>query len=151
MEHLDTLVTADLVRHEGYKEEIYLDSVGEKTFGIGHLVTPKDDEWAKPVGARVGSDRIAEAFKGDLRIAYFIAYGIFDGLADRPLEVQRVLINMAFNLGGPRLRKFKKMIAAYEAEDYITMADEMQDSKWFRQVGSRGRELVARIRKLGET
>ena len=150
MDTLATIVTADLVRHEGYKEEVYLDSVGEKTFGIGHLVTPKDDEWVKPVGASVSSDRIADAFRGDLRTAYFVAYGIFDDLANRPMEVQRVLINMAFNLGGPRLRKFKKMIAAYEAEDYTTMADEMQDSKWFRQVGSRGRELVARIRKLGE-
>ena len=150
MDTLATIVTADLVRHEGYKEEVYLDSVGEKTFGIGHLVTPKDDEWNRPVGASVSSDRIADAFRGDLRIAYFVAYGIFDDLAARPLEVQRVLINMAFNLGGPRLRQFKKMIAAYEAEDYTTMADEMQDSKWFRQVGSRGRELVARIRKLGE-
>ena len=52
-----------------------------------------------------------------------------------------LLINMAFQLGGPRLRKFKLMIAAVEVEDYREKSLQMEDSRWFGQVGRRSVEL----------
>ena len=48
---------------------------------------------------------------------------------------------MAFQLGGPRLRKFNLMIAAVEVEDYREMSLQMEDSRWFKQVGRRSLEL----------
>jgi len=41
---------------------------------------------------------------------------------------------MAFNLGA-RLLEFKKFLAAYNARDWKTAADEMMASKWANQVG----------------
>jgi lysozyme len=49
---------------------------------------------------------------------------------------------MAFNLGVPRLCKFKKMWAAVEAEDFSTAAKEMLDSRWANQVKSRSTKLA---------
>jgi lysozyme len=49
---------------------------------------------------------------------------------------------MAFNLGVPRLCKFKKMWAAIEAKDFPTAAKEMLDSRWANQVKSRSTKLA---------
>ena len=54
---------------------------------------------------------------------------------------QGVLINMMYNLGWPRLSKFKKMLAAFESKDYKLASIEMLDSKWAVQVGRRATEL----------
>ena len=55
---------------------------------------------------------------------------------------QLVLVDMAFNMGVPRLRKFKKMWAAIHDNDYMTAAKEMLDSKWATQVKSRSHKLA---------
>jgi lysozyme len=59
-----------------------------------------------------------------------------------------VLIDMCFNLGMPRFKKFKRMIAALERTDYIDAAAEMLDSKWARQVGNRAIELADLMRGI---
>ena len=59
---------------------------------------------------------------------------------------QRVLANMAFNLGETRLRKFKRMWAALGKADYRTASEEMLDSKWAKQVGVRATRLAKRMR-----
>ena len=48
-----------------------------------------------------------------------------------------VLIDMCFNMGISTLSKFKKFFAAIEASDFKKAAIEMEDSKWFKQVGQR--------------
>ena len=48
---------------------------------------------------------------------------------------------MCFNMGSPRVSKFKKMFAALEVQDYQTASKEMLDSKWANQVPNRARRL----------
>ena len=55
---------------------------------------------------------------------------------------QLILIDMAFNMGVPRLCKFKKMWAAVETEDFPTAAKEMLDSRWATQVKGRATKLA---------
>lgn len=62
-------------------------------------------------------------------------------------------VNLAFNMGVPRLAGFKDTLAALQAGDYETAANELQDSRWFRQVGDggggyfdRGEEIVSQVR-----
>ena len=55
---------------------------------------------------------------------------------------QLVLIDMAFNMGVPRLCKFKRMWAAVHNNDFQTAAKEMLDSKWAVQVKSRSHKLA---------
>ena len=50
---------------------------------------------------------------------------------------------MCFQLGRPRLSKFKNMIAAVEDLDWERMADEMENSNWFRQTPNRAKRLIA--------
>ena len=58
-----------------------------------------------------------------------------------PEKIQHVLVNMCFNLGGTRLSKFRNMLQACREHNWDRMAAEMQDSRWFNQVGRRSIEL----------
>jgi len=62
---------------------------------------------------------------------------------------RKVVLDMRFNLGPGGFRGFKKMIAALAAGDYKAAAAEMVDSKWYRQVKTRGVRL-ARMMRTGE-
>jgi len=136
------IIKEDLIRHEGYKREIYLDHLGYPTFGVGHLVTEKDIEHTWPVGTPITDDRILAVFEEDFLDALEDAESLVDGLYNKPDAVIRVLVNMAFNIGRTRLKQFKKMLHAIEEGDYDKAADEMEDSKWYNQVGRRSKELV---------
>jgi lysozyme len=69
-------------------------------------------------------------------------YKDFDKLSD---DRQRVLVNMAYNLGGKRLGGFKRMKQALEAGDYAAAAKEMRSSKWALQVKDRALDLANRM------
>ena len=144
--NLTEQIKEDLVRHEGYVTEIYLCSEGYPTFGIGHMVTENDMEHTWPVGTPVTDERILQVFHDDCKVAVADVELLVDNLSDHPDFVSRVLVNMAFNIGRPRLSKFKNMLAAIEAKDYNLAAEEMIDSKWYRQVGRRSEELVEIMR-----
>ena len=55
---------------------------------------------------------------------------------------RRVLIDMAFNLGVSGLLSFQNMIGALEVGNYQVAAEEMLDSRWAKQVGSRAERLA---------
>ena len=65
-----------------------------------------------------------------------------------PEDVQRVIANMMFNMGRPRLSKFKGMKRGVDARDWNAAADEMVDSAWYRQVTKRADRLVERMRNV---
>ena len=68
-------------------------------------------------------------------------FGSEDGFYNLPEDIQHVLVNMCFNLGGNRLSNFKNMLEACREHDWERMAREMEDSRWFKQVGRRSLEL----------
>jgi len=140
------IVKEDLIRHEGYVTEIYLCSEGYPTFGIGHMVTEADMEHTWPVGTPVTDERILDVFKEDCEIAYSDACALVLNFAGQSTDAQRVLVNMAFNLGRNRLGQFKKMLKAVNEGNYAKAADEMVDSRWYKQVGRRSEELVEIMR-----
>jgi len=55
---------------------------------------------------------------------------------------QNVVLEMAYNLGIPRLLKFKKMLANLEKRDYNHAALEMLNSRWREQVKDRAITLA---------
>ena len=55
---------------------------------------------------------------------------------------QLILVDMAFNMGVPRLGKFKKMWAAIHENNFEEAAKEMLDSRWANQVKSRATKLA---------
>ena len=133
---------------EGVKYEIYKDHLGYPTFGIGHLITENDPEHGEPNGTEISEERVNEVFETD--VAKFVSESkiLFPDLDDLPDVAQQVIVNMAFNMGRPRLSKFKNFIAGVNDRDWTRAAEEMMDSRWATQVGDRAIRLRNQILTL---
>jgi lysozyme len=133
---------------EGCKYEIYLDHLGLPTFGIGHLVLDSDMEYGQEVGTPVSEDRVNECFAKDVETVLSESLQLYPNFQVLPEEVKLIIANMMFNMGRPRLSKFKGMKAAVDAGDWHRAAVEMVDSKWYQQVTNRADRLVQRMREV---
>ena len=142
---------AEIKRHEGEVLEVYEDSLGYLTFGVGHLIKDSDDEHGQPVGTPVSQERVDDVYDYDFdkhldeTIHLFESKGGEDFYA-LPENIQHVLVNMTFNLGGTRFSKFNNMWKGVVSCDWEKVAVEMEDSKWFGQVGRRSVELQEMVR-----
>ena len=134
---------------EGVKYEIYKDHLGYPTFGIGHLIVELDEEYGEPIGTGVHLDRVNEAFDKDVVVMIDEAKKVFPNIDILPEEAQQVIVNMCFNMGAPRLSKFKRFIAAVNESNWSTAAIEMMDSLWATQVGARAERLRNRVKNIG--
>ena len=56
---------AEIKRHEGEVLEIYKDSLGYKTLGIGHLCQPNDPEYDWAVGTKVSQEVVDMYYEDD--------------------------------------------------------------------------------------
>ena len=133
---------------EGVVHEIYLDHLGYATFGIGHLARDTDPENGWEAGTAISEARCIEAFESDIVGVLSDCEILYPDFGDLPEEAQQIIANMMFNLGRPRLSKFKGMKAGVDARDWERAADEMVDSSWYRQVTNRADRLVVRMRSL---
>ncbi len=138
----------ELERDEGCVYNVYLDHLGYPTFGIGHLVLDSDPEHGLEVGTIVSEDRVIEVFEQDVQSVLSDCNRLYEDFDDLPEEVQRVIANMMFNMGLTRLSKFRGMKRGVDARDWNQAADEMVDSRWYRQVTNRAHRLVERMRAL---
>ena len=133
-----TMLTELIAKHEGKKLEMYMDTVGVPTIGYGHnLQTPISEKAAMQI------------LEDDVKVAVTELDENMMWWRDLPEKAQIVLASMVFNLGFPRFSRFKKMIAALENRDYAEASAQMEDSKWFYQVKSRGVELCKMMKEAG--
>jgi len=142
------ILREQLADDEGCKYEIYLDHLALPTFGIGHLIRDADPEHGQPVGTPVSEERVRQAFDLDILVTIEDCHRLYEDFDDLPEEAQLVIANMCFNLGYPRLSKFKGMKSGIDDRDWHRAADEMVDSRWHDQVPNRAKRLVKRIRDL---
>ena len=142
----------EIADDEGIKYETYRCSEGYPTGGIGHLITEWDEDYFdKPIGTKIPHEKVDEWFAKDIETTIKDCNLLFSQFNNLPEEIQRVLANMCFQLGRPRLSKFKNMIAAVEDCDWAKMADEMEDSRWFKQTPNRAQRLITRVDRVHAT
>lgn len=123
---------------EGLRLEPYLDTEGLLTIGYGRNLEHNG----------ITEDEAEYLLKNDLRVAQKDAEAFATTSVWLTLDSPRraVLINMAFNLGLPRLNHFKKFKQAIHDHDYHEAARQMLDSRWSRQVGARSHRLADSMR-----
>ena len=138
----------ELETDEGRIDEIYTDHLGYPTFGIGHLVVEHDAEYGKEIGTYVSENRVIKVFEQDIETVLSDCNRLYEDFEDLPEEAQRVIANMMFNMGYPRLSKFEGMKSGVDARDWNQAADEMVDSRWYYQVINRANRLVERMRNI---
>ena len=138
----------EIEEDEGFTLEIYLDHLGLPTCGIGHLIKEGEEESGLPVGTKISLERCDQLFENDIDSVLSDCKKLYKNFDDLPEECKLIIANMMFNLGYPRLSKFKGMKAGVDDADWNRAADEMVDSRWYEQVPNRAKRLVERMRKI---
>ena len=145
-------------RHEGRRNEVYKDSLGIPTIGIGYNLrnaTAKQD--LAKVGAnlkevlrgkQLSDDQVNELFRMSLDRALKDAKSYYPEFDKLPDAAKGVLVDMSFNLGLTKLKGFKDLKTALGRGNYNAAADAMIDSAWYKQVKTRGVRLVNIMRGL---
>lgn len=139
------ILKKELIQDEGVKYEVYLDHLGYKTFGIGHLCKATDPENDFEVGQEVSKERVDECFLADIEQVIEDCTILYDEFFTLPDEAQLIIANMMFNLGRPRLSKFIRMRENVIKGNWKSAEEEMRNSKWFSQVPNRAERLCARM------
>ena len=139
------ILKKELIEDEGCKYEIYLDHLGYKTFGIGHLCKATDPENDLEVGSEVSRERVDECFINDIEKVIEDCIILYDDFYTLPDEAQLIVANMMFNLGRPRLTNFIRMRKAVNEGNFSEAKIQMLDSKWAKQVPNRAERLSERM------
>jgi GH24 family phage-related lysozyme (muramidase) len=137
----------DIMFEEGVKYEVYNDHLGYKTFGVGHLVRATDPENDMEVGTEVSKERVDECFEVDLYVAINDAEKFCEGM-EVDDNIKECVTHMVFQLGLPRLNKFRNFKQALVDGDIAKAQAEMKDSLWYRQTTNRAERL---IEKMGQS
>jgi lysozyme len=132
--------------HEGVKYVSYIDSVGLPTAGIGHLLRTNEIS-SYPVPTPVAESRVTTWFQQDAPISIAGAHRLLgtDVWAELTDIRKRACADLCYNMGEPRLAKFKKFLAAMRASDYNSAGISLRNTKWFTQVGRRGPNIISMI------
>jgi len=136
----------DIMFEEGVKYEVYNDHLGYKTFGVGHLCRATDPENDMEVGTPVSKERVDECFEVDLFVAINDAEKFCEGM-EVDDNIKECVTHMVFQLGLPRLNKFRNFKQALVDGDIAKAQAEMKDSLWYRQTTNRAERLIEKMGK----
>jgi lysozyme len=149
-----------LIRDEGLELKVYKDTLGIDTIGAGRNL--RDRPLTVAQLQHLGLSDMQNLYDNGITLygaRYILRIDV--DIAERELITahscveflnaprQMVCVNMAFNLGVPRLKLFINMWSAIHRKDYDRAADEMLDSRWAKQVKSRATRL-SDIMRTGE-
>lgn len=145
-------------RHEGKRNTVYKDTKGIPTIGIGYnLMNPNAKDRLKAVGADPNAvmngtpltdEQIYTLFREDVETAKKDAEVFLPNFSEQPETVQNIIINMSFNMGLDTLSQFNQFRESLLKKDYQAAAQSMVDSKWYKQVGNRSKELVNMMKNV---
>lgn len=126
--------------HEGERLKPYRDTVGKLTIGIGRNL---DDRG-------ITAEESAMLLANDIAAEERELLHALPWVATLDEVRQRVLVDMAFNLGLAGLLTFENTLAAIRAGEYQRAATLMLQSRWAEQVGQRA-ERLSRMMATGKT
>ena len=126
-------------KHEGYRNKVYLDTLGKRTVGVGHLCV--EDFWEDD--KEYEEDFLMDILKKDLQQAIRQADSMCEGLKISE-DAKIIIIEMIFQLGGTGVSKFRKMWQALQQDppDYAEASVQMLDSRWAKQTPNRAKEMA---------
>ena len=126
--------------HEGYRNKVYLDTLGKRTVGVGHLCV--EDFWEDD--KEYEEDFLMDILKKDLQEAIRGARSLMEehDCADIDEQAEEILIEMVFQLGMTGVSKFKNMWKALSELNYVGASYEMLDSKWAKQTPNRAKDMA---------
>jgi lysozyme len=156
-----------ITRHEGKKNKAYK-SNGVWHIGVGCNLQREfmADRLSKTGlnmkdvinGKIITEKQIEQLFQWDLQDVKRDVQTLIPSFSSQPEIIQAVLMDMAFNMGARQpmtgnqangLAAFSKFLQAINKKDYKTAVKEMENSKWYKQVPNRAKELVDLMKRAG--
>ena len=132
---------------EGFRDEVYLDSLGKPTVGIGHLLTEEENKQYK-VGDRVPDNILNRWLEEDSIKAWTAALKQSKELDIDDLNFIEALASVNFQLGINWNNIHKNTWKFLQTKEYDKAADEAADSTWFKQTPTRVEDFQAAIKNL---
>ena len=133
-----------IIRHEGVRTKPYIDSLGNWTVGVGHLIgksLPAD------MNREFSQQEIMSMFEQDFAKHYGIAQRTPGW--DKANEAGKgAMVDLAFNMG-QWWPKFPNTAKALMSGDFTGAASGLKDSDWYKQVGNRGPTIVGLMSQAG--
>ena len=131
-------------KHEGYRNKVYLDTLGKRTVGVGHLCVEDfwedDKEYEEKFLMEILADDLQNAIKGARELKEEHSCTDIDEVA------QEIIVEMVFQLGKSGVSKFRNMWKALSEKNYIGASYEMLDSKWAKQTPNRAKSMANQMK-----
>ncbi len=135
-EKVSTSVTHEVGEHlslrEGFRTEVYLDSVGKPTAGTGHLLS-RAERSKYPVGTTVPNSVLEQWRIDDSENAYAAAYQMAIDIGYETQDLVNALTAVNFQLGTAWGDIHKNTYKHLLNQDWEKTAHEAADSTWFKQ------------------
>ena len=133
-------------KHEGYRNKVYLDTLGKRTVGVGHLCVESFWEDDKEYEEKF----LMTILEHDLQTAIKNAKKLMEdhGSADIDEQAEEILIEMVFQLGKNGVSKFKNMWKALAELNYVGASYEMLDSRWAKQTPHRAKAMAKTMKEI---
>jgi lysozyme len=124
--------------HEGYRNKVYLDTLGKRTVGVGHLCV--EDFWEDD--KEYDEEFLMEILEKDLENAISGAEELLKG-CNLPSLANEIVVEMVFQLGKTGVSKFHNFLAALRDDppQWLTASEEMLDSRWAKQTPNRAKKM----------
>ncbi len=131
-------------KHEGYRNKVYLDTLGKRTVGVGHLCV--EDFWEDD--KEYEESFLMEILQKDLQEAIRGAKELMEehGCADIDERAEEILIEMVFQLGMTGVSKFRNMWKCLSELNYLGASFEMLDSRWAKQTPNRAKDMAEQMK-----
>ena len=134
-------------KHEGYRNKVYLDTLGKRTVGVGHLCVEDfwedDKEYEETFLMEILAEDLQNAIKGARELKEEHSCTDIDEIA------QEIIVEMVFQLGKNGVSKFKNMWKALSEHNYTGASYEMLDSKWAKQTPNRAKSMAELMKSCG--
>ena len=133
-------------KHEGYRNKVYLDSLGKRTVGVGHLCV--EDFWED--NKEYEEKFLLTILEHDLKSAIKSAERLCSNCPALDDLAKETIIEMVFQLGETGVSKFRNMWKAlqHDPPNYEQASIEMLDSRWAKQTPGRAKEMSEHMRSL---
>ena len=128
-------------KNEGFRNESYLDSLGFATIGFGHLIKREEGYLLK---GSFSKKYLLNVFNVDFNNAVN-DYNNTYKKTNFPPKIQEILIEMIFQLGIKKQKKFLKMNYYLKKNSKYMAALEMKNSLWYKQTPKRVEQLIKKL------
>lgn len=135
---------SQVIHSEGIRTTAYKDTLNNWTIGVGHLIKIPDEEYL--LDKELTDLEVDQIFTTDLNQAIDDARKFID-VDILSEEAFFVVVDMAFNLGLPKLMRFQNFQQALKEKDYKKASREMLDSLWAKQLPNRSKRLAKQMRE----